>query len=149
MKRVLIVVGVVVAAVSSNAQQSPPPAAGTWTAPRTPEGHPDLQGVWTTHTFTPLQRPARYADQEFLTEQEGAELSALLTQDQVDPLAAGIFGLSDEERRKRIVQNNGTHYDNALFLATPELKPLSSNRTSLIHDPPDGNLPPVTAEGRE
>jgi hypothetical protein len=149
MKRVLIVVGVVVAAVSSNAQQSPPPAAGTWTAPRTPEGHPDLQGVWTTHTFTPLQRPARYADQEFLTEQEAAELSALLTQDQVDPLAAGIFGLSDEERRKRIVQNNGTHYDNALFLATPDLKPLSSNRTSLIYDPPDGKLPPVTAEGRE
>jgi len=149
MKRVLIVVGVVVAAVSSNAQQSPPSAAGTWTAPRTPDGHPDLQGIWTTHTFTPLQRPARYADQEFLTEQEAAELSALLTQDQVDPLAAGIFALSDEERRKRIVQNNGTHYDNALFLATPDLKPLSSNRTSLIYDPPDGKLPPVTAEGRE
>ena len=149
MKRVLIVVGVIVAAVSSHAQQSPPPAAGTWTAPRTPDGHPDLQGIWTTHTFTPLQRPARYADQEFLTEQEAAELSALLTQDQVDPLAAGIFALSDEERRKRIVQNNGTHYDNALFLATPELKPLSSNRTSLIYDPPDGKLPPVTAEGRE
>jgi hypothetical protein len=140
---------VVVAAASSHAQQSPPPAAGTWTAPRTPDGHPDLQGIWTTHTFTPLQRPARYADQEFLTEQEAAELSALLTQDQVDPLAAGIFGLSDEERRKRIVQNNGTHYDNALFLATPDLKPLSSNRTSLIYDPPDGKLPPVTAEGRE
>ena len=65
MKRVLIVVGVVVAAASSHAQQSPPPAAGTWTAPRTPDGHPDLQGIWTTHTFTPLQRPARYADQGF------------------------------------------------------------------------------------
>ena len=48
------------------------------------------------------------------------------------------------------MQNNGTHYDNALFLATPDLKPLSSNRTSLIYDPPDGKLPPVTAEaGRE
>src|SRR3954467_5381717 len=84
--------------------QPPRPAAGTWTTPRTPDGHPDLQGIWTMHTFTPLVRPARYDGQEFLTEQEVTDLSALLTQDEVDPLAAGIFGLSDEERRKRIVQ---------------------------------------------
>src|SRR6185503_21093308 len=93
-------------------------AAGAWTVPRTPDGHPDLQGIWTMHTFTPLVRPARYASQEFLTDQEAAELSALLTQDEVDPLVAGIFGASDEERRKRIVQNDPTHYDNALWLAT-------------------------------
>src|SRR6187549_1371853 len=58
----------------------------------------------------------------------------------------GIFGLSDEERRKRIVQNDPTHYDNALWLAIPELKPLSSNRTSLIYDPPDGKIPPLTPD---
>ena len=91
MKRMLFLVGVIVAAVSPSAQ-SPRSAADTWTTPRTPDGHPDLQGIWTTHTFTPLVRPARYASQEFLTEQEAAELSALLTQDEVDPLAAGIFG---------------------------------------------------------
>ena len=147
MRRMLFVVGVIVAAVSLSAQ-SRKPAADTWTAPRTPDGHPDLQGIWTTHTFTPLVRPARYAGQEFLTEQEAAELSALLTQDEVDPLAAGIFGASDEERRKRIVQNDPTHYDNALWLATPDLKPLSSNRTSLIYDPPDGKIPPVTPDAR-
>jgi hypothetical protein len=148
MKRMLFVVGVFVASVSSLAQ-SPRPAAGTWTAPRTPDGHPDLQGIWTTHTFTPLQRPARYADQEFLTEQEAADLAALLTKDEVDPLAAGVFALTDEERRKRVAQNDPTHYDNALWLATPGLKPLSSNRTSLIYDPPDGKIPPVTPAGRE
>ena len=120
-----------------------------WVVPRMPDGHPDLQGIWTTHTFTPLVRPARYADQEFLTEQEAAELAALLSQDEVDPLAAGIFGASDEERRKRVVQNDPTHYDNALWLATPDLKPLSSNRTSLIYDPPDGKIPPVTPDARE
>ena len=148
MKRMLFVVGVIVAAVSLSAQ-SPKPAAGTWTATRTPDGHPDLQGIWTTHTFTPLVRPARYAGQEFLTDKEAAELSALLTQDEVDPLAAGIFGASDEERRKRVVQNDPTHYDNALWLATPDLKPLSSNRTSLIYDPPDGKIPPVTPDARQ
>jgi feruloyl esterase len=137
------------ASFSCREEQSRRSAAGGWMAPRTPDGHPDLQGIWTTHTFTPLVRPERYAGQEFLTEQEAADLSALLTQDEVDPLAAGIFGLSDEERRKRIVQNDPTHYDNALWLATPDLKPLSSNRTSLIYDPPDGKIPPVTPGARE
>ena len=118
-----------------------------WTPPRTPDGHPDLQGIWTMHTFTPLVRPARYDGQEFLTEKEAAELTALLSQDDVDPLAAGIFGASDEERRKRVVQNDPTHYDNAQWLAT-DLKPLSSNRTSLIYDPPDGKIPPVTPDAR-
>ena len=145
MKRMLFVVSVIVAAVSSSAQ-SPAPAARTWTAPRTPDGHPDLQGIWTMHTFTPLVRPARYAGQEFLTEKEAAELATLLTEDDVDPLAAGIFGLSDEDRRKRVVQNDPTHYDNALWLTVPGLKPLSSNRTSLIYDPPDGKIPPVTPD---
>jgi hypothetical protein len=158
MNRMLVLVGLIVAAASLSAQppvRSEPTrsrarrvegaraAAQTWTAPRTADGHPDLQGIWTTHTFTPLVRPGRYAEQEFLTEQEAAELAALLTEDDVDPLAAGIFGLSDEERRKRIVQNDPTHYDNALWLTTG-LAPLSSRRTSLIYDPPDGKIPPLT-----
>ena len=147
MKRMLIVAGVIVAAVSLSAQ-SPKPAAGKWTATRTPDGRPDLQGIWTTRTFTPLVRPDRYAGQEFLTDTEVAELSKLLTQDEVDPLAAGIFGASDEDRRKRVVQNDPTHYDNALWLSTPDVKPLSSNRTSMIYDPPDGKLPPQTPEAR-
>ncbi|HUR34604.1 MAG TPA: hypothetical protein VM032_12465, partial [Vicinamibacterales bacterium] len=146
MKRILVVACVTVAAASVSAQ-APRPGAGTWKAARTADGHPDLQGIWTMHTFTPLARPARYAGQEFLTDKEAAELSALLTQDDVDPLAAGIFGASDEERRKRVVQNDPTHYDNALWLSTPHLQPLSSNRTSLIVDPSDGRLPALTPEG--
>ena len=93
-----------------------------WVVPRTPDGHPDLQGIWTTHTFTPLVRPARYADQEFLTEQEAAELTALLTQDEVESARRGHLRRSaTRKRRKRIVQNDPTHYDNALWLATPDL----------------------------
>lgn len=128
---------------------SPAFVAAAWVVPRTPDGHPDLQGIWTMHTFTPLVRPARYANQEFLTDKEADELSALLSADDVDPLVAGIFGLSDEDRRKRVVQNDPTHYDNAMWLATPDLKPLSSNRTSLIYDPPDGKIPAQTADARQ
>ena len=144
-KRLLVVLGLIVAAEFLHAQ-SPKPAAARWTAARTPDGHPDLQGIWTTHTFTPLVRPARYASQEFLTDKEAAELSALLIEDDVDPLVTGIFGASDEERRKRVAQNDPTHYDNALWLTAPDQKPLSSNRTSLVYDPPDGKIPQMTPE---
>jgi feruloyl esterase len=119
-----------------------------WVVPRTPDGHPDLQGIWTTHTFTPLTRPTRYAGQEYLTESEAAELSALLAADDVDPLVTNIFGASDDERHKRVKQNDPTHYDNAMWLATSD-KPLSSNRTSLIYDPVDGQIPPVTPDARQ
>ena len=108
-----------------------------------------MQGIWTTRTYTPLARPALYAGQEFLTEREAAELTALLSAADVDPLVAGIFGASDEERRKRVKHNDPTHYDNAMWLATPDRKPLSSNRTSLIYDPPDGQIPPVTLDARQ
>src|SRR5262245_26005774 len=65
MKRVLLVVGVILVAlvVVSSAQG---PAATAYKVPRLKDGHPDLQGTWTTQTFTPSQRPKRYAGQEFL-----------------------------------------------------------------------------------
>jgi hypothetical protein len=100
-------------------------------------------------TFTPLQRPERYAGKEFLTEEEAAELTKLLTQEGVDPLAGGIFGASDEERRKRILQNDPTHYNNATWLTTAKPKALSSRRTSLITDPPNGLIPALTPEARQ
>ena len=50
------------------------PAAAQDAAPRTPWGHPDLQGVWDFRTITPLERPAELADREFLTAEEAASL---------------------------------------------------------------------------
>jgi hypothetical protein len=141
MKRILLVV-LVVAAVPLGSY------AQTWTPPKTSDGRPDLQGIWTTQTFTPLERPQRYAGKEFLTEAEATELTKLLTQEGVDPLAPGIFAASDEERRKRVLQNDPTHYNNASWLTTAQPKALSSLRTSLIIDPADGRLPAVTPEGR-
>jgi hypothetical protein len=148
LKRILLVIALMVAAVPLASQTKPAPA-GKWIPPRTVDGHPDFHGFWTTQTFTPLERPQRYANQEFLTEAEATELTKLLTQVEVDPLAGGIFALSDEERRKRVQQTDPTHYNNAQWLTTRQPKALSSLRTSLIIDPPDGRLPPLTPEARQ
>ena len=59
---------------------------------RTPWGAPNLQGVWTSATYTPLQRPEVLADQEFLTEEETATLTALVTADGVEPLRTRGLG---------------------------------------------------------
>ena len=148
MKRILLIAGVILTAVPLSAWAQTT-AVGRWTMPRTPDGHPDLQGTWTTQTYTPLQRPERFAGREFLTEQEMVELTKLVTQDGVDPLAAGVLAAGDDERSQRIQQADPTHYNNAVWLATPQPKALSSRRTSLIGDPSDGRLPPLTPEGQK
>jgi hypothetical protein len=76
-------------------------------------------------------------------------LIKLMSQAGVDPLAGGVLAASDEERGKRIQQVDPTHYNNAQWLTTPQPKSLSSRRTSLIVDPPDGKLPPLTPDGQK
>ncbi len=123
--------------------------AGGWTVPRTPHGEPDLQGFWTTRTYTPMQRPKHFEGREFLTDEEMAQLTTLVTADGVDPLGPSPLTLAnDEERRARTVQRDPTHYNNAQWLTTAQPKALTSNRTSLIVDPPDGRIPPMTAEAQ-
>src|SRR5215470_11296407 len=59
----------------AGASDTPAPSAKPTTASlKTAWGEPDLQGIWTDETATPLQRPARYANQEFFSEAERAEL---------------------------------------------------------------------------
>ena len=135
-----------------------PPNADNWTAPRTPDGRPDLQGRWTMATFTPLERPDRFADQEFLTEEEAAALQEQLTAEGVDPLRHDAFSIEDPEvREKAVYQVNRrgpggkgyVHYDNNMWLREERAKGLSSRRTSLIVDPTDGKLPSLTADAQK
>ncbi|MCY4119986.1 MAG: hypothetical protein OXG72_03590 [Acidobacteria bacterium] len=115
--------------------------------PRTAWGHPDFQGRYTMETFTPLERPAHLAGKEFFTEEEAAELQEQLTAEGVDPLAGNVLALEDEQQRQdRLYQDSDTHYDNSVWLRGNTPKGLSSRRTSLIVDPPDGRIPPRTEE---
>ena len=153
MKRAVLLSCVLLAAGPVVAQ-SQSLAAEPWTMPRTPDGRPDLQGLWTTQTFTPLQRPERFAGREFLTDEEMAELTDVLTASGVDPLRGGAFAQAlaaddAEARRGTTVQTDPTHYDNSVWLRTNRPKALSSRRTSLIVDPSDGRIPSRTEDGRQ
>ena len=64
-----------------------------WTPARTPDGQPDLQGIWTNATITPFERPSEFAGKATLTEKEAAELEARAAQNAVDrPPKAGDTG---------------------------------------------------------
>ncbi len=112
-----------------------PVAAGAQTAetPRTAWGAPDLQGVWDFRSLTPMERPAELADQEVFTAEEAASFSEEVireqSRDQADIEAQAATG--------RVVPYNDFWFDWGSSVTT--------ERTSLIVDPPDGRMPALTA----
>jgi hypothetical protein len=100
-------------------------------APRTPWGHPDLQGTWDYRTITPLERPREFGTREFYTDEEVKTLESRAGRRMDGP---------PEEIRPGL-----TH---AQYWTDPGRTLSDSRRTSLIVDPPDGRIPAVTAEGR-
>jgi len=98
----------------------------TWTAPRTPDGQPDLQGYWNSETYTPFERPVELKEKAFYTAEEAAAVEQRRLQQFTSQAADDI------------------HYDNAIWQAERRAKGLSSLRTSIVIDPPDGRIPPLT-----
>ncbi len=106
-----------------------PNAAADTAAFRTPWGDPDLQGIWSYATITPLQRPTALAGREFLTDEEVAEQNK-----------DAATRASSERRAELTPQRDlGLAYDQVWWD-----RGTSTGRTSLIVDPPDGRLPPLT-----
>ena len=143
----------VIAVVAASPGMAPVFAqSGDAASARTPWGHPDLQGYWTSSTYTPLERPENLGDQALLSEQELAELNELLTAEGVDPLRARnvLAAESDEERSEvtRQTQEN-IHYDNSIWLREQDPRRLTTRRTSLITDPPNGRIPPLLPSAQE
>ena len=105
-------------------------AAQAGPALRTSWGDPDLQGLWTHDSEIPLQRPAAYADREFFTEEELAEIDRRRAR-----------RLDHDYRAPAGTPNDVSGAYNAVF----HLRKPTGRRTSLIIDPPDGRMPSVTA----
>ena len=101
---------------------------------KTPWGEPDLQGIWTDEFDTPLQRPAKYASQEFFTEAQ---------RQQLDDERSALLGRDRRVERGTELDVAGAY--NALFTSQKRTGP----RTSLIVDPPNGRIPGVTPEAQK
>ena len=133
-----VVMAVALSAPAFVAAQARPAAAAktaakTWTPPRTPDGQPDLQGYWTSLSFTPLERPAKFGTREFLTDAEAEEFFKAGVQHSYE----FTFANSAET----------PVYDATVYALDAWQNGVRMNkRTSLVVDPPDGRIPPRTPE---
>jgi hypothetical protein len=140
-------VGLALAAVAQDSKtpSHPSPVAKprNWSVPRAPDGHPDLQGTWTTPTLTPMERPAAFAGKATVTDAEAREY------EQKDLAVNNI----DREDAPILAAINGANavggYNNLFIDRGSELIRVDGvKRTSLVIDPPDGKVPPLTPEAR-
>jgi len=119
---------------SATAHSAPAKSSATAPALKTPWGEPDLQGIWTDESDTPLQRSPKYANEEFFTEAQRAEL---------DKERAALIGRDRRVERGTELDVAGAY--NAQFMSVKH----TGARTSLIVDPPNGRIPPLTPEAQK
>ena len=121
-------------------------AARRGTPPRTIDGQPDLQGVWLSNSATPLERPVLLAGRTRLTDDEVAEFRRRA--DRLFRSGNGDFAVGDGVYQA-VLSNPATYRNpNATHSAAEMVDLEFDNRTSLIVDPADGRIPPVTEAGR-
>ena len=128
----VLAVGAARQEASPRRQGSAPKAAP---APKTPWGKPDLQGIWTDEYAVPLQRPARFGNREFLTDAEVADLDRARASFPTFSVRSRPFGTEQDVA--------GAYGDEFQSVRR------TGRRTSLIVDPPDGRIPPLTPEAEK
>ena len=137
-------------AISFMIYGEPAPArksAGAKTIPRTPDGHPDLQGNWLNNSATPFERPKQLQGRQSLTDEEVAELNRraqkIFAPDSgSDAAAPDAYFMAAYGNLKQYKSGGAT--DSAERVTDL----IIDNRTSLITDPPDGKMPAYTEAGQ-
>jgi hypothetical protein len=144
------------AAVTVKGQTAAKESATTgkaWTAPRGADGHPDLSGVWSHNSATPLERPLELNGRALLTDQELAEMKRAAAElfngkgDAAFGDSVYLAALKNVLGKEKgfTSRDTGTGDYNSFWVVDREF----DNRTSLITDPPDGRLPPLTPEAEK
>ena len=129
----LITVGALSLTASAWGQQTTQHAGQkkAWTPPRTPDGHPDLDGTWNSASITPLERPVELGNKAFYTPEEIAALHDKRLKD-----------LNRDRRDGGAKADLGRAYNEGWYDRGTEFG--SNLRTSRVIDPPDGRIPPMT-----
>ena len=122
------------------------PALAQSDAPRTPWGHPDLQGMWDHRTITPLERPEELGDREFLTEEEAASQEQAVIDRNEYLLTRPPETTSSGGSVDRRADGTPGFYNN--FWLDTGTRTVGTRRTSLVVDPPNGRLPAYSDAGR-
>jgi hypothetical protein len=124
-------------------------SSNDWTPPQTPWGDPDLQGIWNNSVSTPLERPSRFGDQQFLSDEELAAYTmerqgSRDNRDDRDAAPGTTTGRGASASQDSFSESSTTDVARAyaaLWFPVPEA-PIS--RTSLILEPADGKIPALT-----
>jgi hypothetical protein len=131
----------------AGAPQDKPAPAG-WKVPRTPDGHPDLQGTWGNNSITPLERPKEYADKPLLSDAEFAEMQQAV-KDVLDgsdaPFGDELFFAAAQRNKGHKSSDRQVGNYSQVWLSDRVLE----RRTSQIVDPPDGRIPAITREAQQ
>lgn len=133
--RPLVIVAAAFAMAGTASSQESSVFDPDYNPPRTSFGHPDLQAVWSNAILTPLERPPEFGDQAFLTEEQANAYRAQRLQ---------VFDRA--ERQEDVELDVSFAYNDFWWDWGDDIA--RTRRTSLIIDPPDGRLPPLTPEAQ-